>query len=424
MAPIYLWPVTLTGYAILINFLIFEKSKKQIFLKTFLFFFGFHICGLYWVSSSLFVDFETWWWALPFSLIGLPLFCALHPSLFALLTAWLPKFKWLGYCAAFAFADWVRAYTFTGFPWNFPIHGMVNNVVMFMLPMIGFYALNASIIFVAGLMTLNRKFCMIIFLLLVSIWFVPLSIMVNKSNSPPNNTVLVQANIAQKDKWDPDQVLQHLNTYILMSQAAVKKDEPHIIIWPETVLSQNLLSYPPAKIMMNGFLESLPENSLLVSGYLNHHNDKNYNSLIVKNKSFESFSKYDKHHLVPFGEYMPFGIDTITGFKGFSSGDLPKPINVGSENVFPLICYEIIFPRYMKSDNNYDYILNITNDSWFGKTAGPYQHMDQARLRAIEFQKPVLRLSGNGISGWIETNGLIRNQMALDTKKTVILNSF
>ena len=418
MAPVYLWPFTIIGYAILTNQLLKTQGVKQAAVQTFIFFLGFHVCGLYWVSQSLFVDFSTWWWALPFAFVGLPVACALFPTVFVSIASKSPLFKIYAIGVALGLADMARGVLFTGFPWNFPIHGFVNNgIMMSILPYIGFYVLNALIIFIAVLCALTTRSIMssIPFIIIViGVWCYPFNISPNDTVLPPKNTILIQANIAQKDKWNSDLMMGNFARHIEMSNAAILNNEPQTIIWPETAISQNLISYPQANEMLAQFLNALPKDSVLITGFLNSHNGDYFNSLVVFNTDGEIIARYDKHHLVPFGEYMPLGLDTITGFNGFTSGEEPSVLSIDNIRFLPLICYEIIFPKYAAQSDDSDFILNLTNDSWFGDTAGPYQHLDQARLRAIETQKSVLRLSGNGISGWIDTSGR--------TNKTSMLN--
>ncbi|PCI00895.1 MAG: apolipoprotein N-acyltransferase [Alphaproteobacteria bacterium] len=236
-------------------------------------------------------------------------------------------------------------------------------------------------------------------------------------NAYADNITLIQANIKQHEKWDPKHIKGNFDRYISMSKSAIKgKTSPQTIIWPETAISQNLLSNPRVNEKLEQFLSALPPESHLITGFLNQHNGAYYNSLIVMNTSGEIVASYDKHHLVPFGEYMPFGLDTLTGFTGFSHGTPPKQMTFGEQKFLPLMCYEVIFPPYSAQSKDSDFILNLTNDAWFGKTAGPYQHFDHARFRAAENKKPIIRLSGNGISAFIDSHGRVLSATKLNTQ--------
>ncbi len=322
-------------------------------------------------------------------------------------------------------ADIARGHLFTGFPWNLPAHTWVNiDIMMATLPFIGLWGLNSLtiILFCLPVFIQNKitRTCYII--LLIGLSF--LSFPKDGSMSLPQNISLIQANIPQHEKWDPKFIWRNFDRYIEMSNQTILNQEPQIIIWPETAISQNFLNYKQPYQEFRNFLKSLPENSILITGYLNFKVDKAYNSLVVFNRDGDMIAQYDKHHLVPFGEYMPFGLDTITGFSNFQEGGAPELIRLDKQNInfLPLICYESIFPRHSKAATQGSIIIQITNDSWFGNTAGPYQHFDHARLRAIENRRPFIRLSGNGLSGVINENGHIQSLSQLN-KKAIIQNN-
>ena len=419
MAPVYAWPLLFVGYGGLMAFLLRSTSWKQAGLHSFLFFFGYFICSLYWTSASLFVEFDVWWWALPFSFAGLPFLLALFPALTCIAAFFIKKGRFFAFLAALILADYARGTLFTGFPWNLPVHTWTHTpFMMSLLPFIGFWALNAITILT---ITLTAAFFMrqarYIYLpiTILSLALLPAITQAKNSISLPD-IVMVQTNIPQKEKWNPDLVWRNFNRYIDSSQTAVApyKDALYVM-WPETAISERLLSYPDIQRTFENFLEGLPKGSLLITGYLRYDNGGAfYNSLAIFDRAGQIVALYDKHHLVPFGEYMPLGLDTITGFNGFSAGRRPAPINLGDASILPLICYEIIFPKY-SAYSEADFILNITNDSWFGRTAGPYQHFDHARFRAAENGIPVLRISGNGISGAIASDGAVTKALPLNT---------
>lgn len=416
MAPVYAWPLLAMGYATLIYQLIRTTNWKQSALYSFVFFFGYYLASLYWVSSSLFVDFDTWWWALPFSFAGLPLALSLFPTVATTIASFAPRYKAIAFIFALILADILRSHLFTGFPWNLPAHSWVNNdIVMASLPTIGLTILNALTIILFGSLLIIPRIAsggLIIAIIATSFYHAPIA-----SPDFKYNMHLIQANIPQKEKWDPAYIDRNLTRYIDMSEESIKgKTEPQIVIWPETAISKNLLTYPEYRAKFQSFLKTLPTESLLITGYLDHANGQFFNSLIVMDTEGDILYSYDKHHLVPFGEYMPLGIDTITGFSGFTKGDIPQTIETPLVNFLPLICYEVIFPRYgQNASDNTDFILNITNDAWFGRTAGPLQHLDHARFQAASNHLPLIRLSGNGISVIITDTGKIIRSTRLNT---------
>jgi apolipoprotein N-acyltransferase len=419
MAPVYAWPLMALGYATLVYFLHNTQSWKETKTYSFLFFFGYFLTSFYWICNSLFVDFQTWWWALPFAFAGLPLLLALIPTFFLTFANFVQHYKFAAILMALVIADIVRGFIFTGFPWNYAAHTWVHHdLLMATLPVIGFYTLNALTLIIFGMLFFIPRAIAVIIIAVISVsgfWHLP-----HNKNPIDKNITLIQANIPQDEKWNPQYIERNFNRYIDMSTDALGiAGEPQTIIWPETAISRNLLSYAEYQNRLSEFLASLPEGSHLITGYLDVKGDDFFNSLIVLNRNGEILQTYDKHHLVPFGEYMPLGLDTITGFKGFQSGEPPKPITIADQSILPLICYEIIFPHYARQKNKSDLILNITNDAWFGHTAGPYQHFDHARFRAAETRTPVIRLSGNGMSGFIDEYGRVLQKTKLNTQDTL-----
>ena len=391
---------------------------KQSALYGFLFFFGYFLVSLYWTSSSLFVDIEYWWWAMPFSFAGLPILLCITPALLLGLTGLLPKFRLPTIIVVLIIIDVIRSVLLTGFPWNMPIHGFIHSdIIKTILPLIGFHPLNAFIVLFLCIPTcllyLQKKLRYIGYglysIVCLFIGFYPISQIQSSTQSIPENIVMVQANIPQNEKWSQDYLERNLSRYIEMTKDGIKNDRPHIIIWPETAISQSLLTYPNLHKQFYNFLNDLPDGSYLITGYLYRNQEGHYNSLAVLDKYGIIENIYDKHHLVPFGEYMPLGLDTITGVSNFQSGTIPSTIDIRDRNFrfLPLICYEIIFSSYAKAITDNSIILNITNDAWFGNTAGPYQHFDHAILRAIENRAMVFRLSGNGLSGIILPDGRV-----------------
>jgi apolipoprotein N-acyltransferase len=410
------------GYVFLAHSLVQTTAIKAIAFKTFLFFFAYFSTGLYWISSSLFIDLETWWWALPFSFMGLPVLLSLFPTIIVGLTGLLPQFRGVAIIIALILADIARGHMLTGFPWNMPAHIWVKtDIMMATLPYIGLYGLNTLtiILFCVPALFLNIRAKMAYVIILISLLFIPLTIQKSVPLNLPDNIIMVQANIKQQDKWDADKVEANFNKYISLSNETIlKSNEPVLILWPETAISQNLLSYPKIQDQFIRFLRALPEGSHLLTGYLNYDDSGFYNSFAIFDRSGEITSIYDKYHLVPFGEYMPFGLDTLTGFSNFQNGKPPETIPLNAEqSILPLICYEIIFPRYATAAKNSDIIINITNDAWFGDTAGPFQHFDHAIFRAIENQVPVIRLSGNGMSGIITPSGKVISRSKLNSER-------
>ena len=170
--------------------------------------------------------------------------------------------------------------------------------------------------------------------------------------------------------------------------------------------------------------KKLKENQKLIIGSTRKESQKYYNSLFVISKS--DYQKFDKKILVPFGEFIPFRksfnfMKFIAGNIDFSIGSADRYIKLYKDfSILPVICYEIIYFSRLLNKNNTNVVINLTNDSWFGNLLGPYQHFYFTKLRAAEFNKPIIRVSTNGISGFIDNNGSVRNFIQLnkiDNKK-------
>lgn len=435
MAPVYAWPLMVIGYSTLLYYLVKTTHWKTAPIYGFVFFFGYFLTSLYWISNSLFVELDRWWWALPLSFVGLPFLLSLFPTFFIGLASYAPKFKALAYILAFIVADLARSHLFTGFPWNLPVHTWAHNDLIMssnLLPNLGLYGVNSLTIIALALPYFAFMACqykkiigLFTITLYASIFFYNMPIKEIEKRNSDHIIVMIQGNIAQKDKWNPDKIWDNFDRYITMSQNAIETKKPHIIIWPETAISQRLIETHRGHKIFTSFLSRLPEGSVLITGILTYHDDNHFNSIHVYDTQGTILSSYNKHHLVPFGEYMPLGLETITGFSGFTSGEVPNHINIKhlDFSFLPLICYESIFPRYSLTTNNSRIILNLTNDAWFGKTAGPYQHFDHMIFRALETEKSAIRLSGNGISGFIHGNQRILKQSTFNKQSTLILKN-
>ena len=226
--------------------------------------------------------------------------------------------------------------------------------------------------------------------------------------------VLVQPNIKQKDKWNIKKRKDHIQKLIKLSFEKEHnfKNKYKIIIWPETSFEGfipddlNLLSSIRKKIIKN-------QNTTLVVGLLSKENRKLFNSLIFVNGAGNIDYKYDKIHLVPFGEYIPFRnkLKRIANFlspRDFSTGVTKENINLkGFGEIITLICYEILFSNEVsrRISENTNLLINITNDAWFGNTVGPHQHLALAKIRAVETGLPLVRVANTGISAFISPYG-------------------
>ena len=226
---------------------------------------------------------------------------------------------------------------------------------------------------------------------------------------------VVQPNINQAEKWQPDKMAAHFNKHLSLSVNDENSNIPSIIVWPETAVSYRLFEEPGRMSDLTTMLRTHPENSVLLTGLLrrDYQVGSYSNGLVMVERDGQVSNVYDKHHLVPFGEYIPFQewvpLTPVVQFKGFKQGEGPQTYNTpGGHTYSPLICYEIIFPgRSLAMGDIPDFIVNVTNDAWYGLSAGPHQHFTHAIYRAIETGVPIIRAANTGISAIISPYGKV-----------------
>ncbi len=412
-----------------------SKTKTETFLTGWAFGAGYFIFGLYWVSFALFVDIEAWWWVLPFSTIIAPTILALYYALIPLIV-WRYRTHEAAYAlmlvTSWSGIEWIRGHALTGFPWNLP--GYTWHYLppaMQVNAFTGIYGLTLLTLLWAIMPVLartpQRKFVsvlMVSFLIVAATGTARLILHPTKSFDKIAVRVL-QPNIPQSAKWNQNKEWRNFKHHLDLTASATTLKQPiTFVIWPETAIVSNLEHSPE---IANAIGKALPKESIAFLGSLrvtgNSGAEKFYNSITVLNKKAKVLDTYNKHHLVPFGEYIPFrnilnltpiasGIARIgdftrgTGVTNLHTNFLPKPS--------PLICYEAIFPGKVANKNDRpDWLLNVTNDAWYGKTAGPHQHFEIARVRTIEEGLPLVRSANTGISAVIDPLGRIIGMKSL-----------
>ena len=333
-------------------------------------------------------------------------------------------------------SEYFRCNIFTGFPWLMPSMVFSSNEDLIQIfSFIGSYTANLIVFILCVLPSFlynNLKYKYLIILLICSPIFTLFFASFYRSNNKENLNIknqqlitIVQPNIKQKDKWDKLKRSIHLKTLVKLSKknSSDYKNINRIIIWPETsfegVIPKDLdLVTDITKDIVNKM------NTSLIIGTLSLENENLFNSLVYINSLGNLEYKYDKIHLVPFGEYIPFisfikKIGFMRGKTNFSSGTVNKNLkilNIGE--ILPLICYEVLFAEEVRSriSNNTKLIINITNDAWFGDSSGPYQHLALAKIRAVEFGIPLVRVANTGISAFISPYGEDLLRIPLNTR--------
>ncbi len=392
---------------------------------SWVFAFGYFLFGLYWISNALLLDVASFWWALPLAAAGLPLVLAL----FQAVAGWGAQ-QWgresnlsrlLLFAVLWSAMEWVRGHIFTGFPWL--MLGQLWVDVDWARPLAalgGAYFLSFWAVLLAVLPAAPRTSYLPALLLggTLLTGAAGYAVAYTAPAPPPSRTLrveLIQPNIAQDLKLDHaarDRMLAET-----LAAASPPDPRAQVVIWPETAVPYRLEDDPELRQML---ARTLAPGALLLTGVVRKDADDNYyNSLVALDSHGTLQGHYDKAHLVPFGEYIPFRqflpFDPIAGGKEFSAGPGPRTLRVGALPPFsPLICYEAIFPGAVTDRNDPpDWLLTITNDGWYGLSHGPYQHLAQARLRAVEEGIPLVRVANTGISAVISERGDVLSNIPL-----------
>ena len=467
-APIRAWPVLFVSFGLLVWLLDgcyaghveLRDRFKCAALTGFWFGFGYFLTGLYWTAEAFMVEPWRHGWLIPFDLTFLPGGMALFYAAAAALAIalWRPgAARLFALGIAFGVAEFARGHVLTGLPWNLVAYGLAATLPMMQAASIfGVYGLSllAVLLFAgpfaiwapqgSGLagtkVTALVAFALSLTLALGAAWGNARLV----GAAPANIGVklrIVQANVDQANKWRPENSAEIFNTYLDLSKSGGARglDGISLVIWPETAVPFLLADSPDALAAIS---DMLPEGANLLVGSARLVDSRDaegrltstriYNSLLVVDHKGEVIGGYDKVHLVPFGEYLPFqdfmeslGFLQLTGIRGgFSAGTGSRLLSIpGAPPARPLICYEIIFPdEVTDSHERPGWFLNVTNDAWFGGSAGPYQHFHQAELRAVEQGLPVVRAANTGISAIIDPYG--RVLAALGLKREGVVDGF
>lgn len=420
--------------------------------------FGYFLPGLFWIGEAFLVEADKFGWLLPFAVTlmpaGLALFWAAAAAVAAFL--WRKGFaRILVLALALGLFEWLRGHVLTGFPWNVIGYALTWPLVMMQSAgLLGIYGLTllAVPMFAAPLVLAAeapRGSIARGALVGASIALVPLALLLVygalRLALAPEGTVegvrlrIVQPSVPQREKWRPDKQAAIFQDHLDLSarDASGRRDDlagvTHVI-WPEAAMPFLPLEHPEA---LAAIADLLPDGAILLTGALRREGQgtsdvaagprRAFNSLMVFDGAGALDAVYDKTHLVPFGEYLPWqatleaiGLEQLTRMRGgFSEGVEPRPIldAPGLPPVGGLICYEAIFPGVgVASAARPGVLINVTNDGWFGNTTGPRQHFHQARVRAVEEGVPLIRAANNGISAVIGASGEIKAFLGINEK--------
>ena len=463
MPPFGLWPLmflTFPGLVLLLDGAAGAPTLRARALTAAIagwcFGFGYLVPGLYWIGGAFLVQADRFAILLPFAITLLPAYLALYFGFATGLAsmAWKPQpargaERVLALALALAASEWLRGHWFTGFPWNAIGYGLtIDNALAQSASLVGVTGLTfwAVLIFSAPVLLLGdaewkRRWPLplIALAVLVAGWVsgnARLS-QTEASNPNPVQLRLVQPNTPETEKFEAASQRRIFDRILDLSQrdSSGRKDglaAIKVLIWPEEPLNFLLLQSPEALAEIRGILNG---HATLLTGTVRLELEPSsgtdtarkryFNSLVAIDANGTPGAIFDKTHLVPFGEYLPYeswlgllGLENLTRTAGgLAEGHNPRQLApAGLPVLSPLICYEAIFPgEAVGPGDRPAWLLNITNDAWFGEQTGPYQHFHQARIRAIEEGLPLVRAAITGISAIVDAHGRVRQSLPLMT---------
>jgi apolipoprotein N-acyltransferase len=423
MPPLHCWiilPVAFSGFLILLEN---TKTTKSAFWLGWIFGFGYFLGGLYWLGNG--PRTLGMWFAVPFAAVGLPLCLSFFPAFVSFITfqsVKTPLARVFVFAALWSIFEWLRGHILTGFPWNL-LGYTWDTPLLQVTSLVGIYGLTAFTVLAACIFASRHKGWIASVLVSMGLLWIWGDYRITQAdhNSPPSsagvNLRIVQASIPQQTKWLAEHFQENLERYVALSHLPAEKPLA-AVIWPEASVTALVEESPP---LLKALAEAAPPEGLVLFGAPREAEGELRTSMMVLDNQGNQVGVYDKSHLVPFGEYMPFR--SIISFKKLTYGDRDYTPGSGVQtislpglpSVSPLICYEAIFPReVVDGKNRPQWMLNLTNDAWYGQTPGPYQHLHIVRVRAIEEGIPLVRSANNGISAVIDSLGRILYRLELN----------
>lgn len=434
--PLGLWPITLialTGIAWLIAN---APSPGNALWRGWLAGAGHFAAALFWIVEPFLIDAPRHGWMAPFALVlmafGLGLFWALAGGAAHWLGGRTAGLRALALAPALGAAELARGHLFTGFPWAMPGHVWIDTPVAQIAALVGASGLTFLTLLIAALPLMtgpghSRRVAGAVVAagLIASGWWWGTQRLDSPLPTPEDEISLrlVQPNAPQHLKWDAEWARVFLNRQLDQTAAltvASGAPRPDLVIWSETAIPWLLDDAEPVIEMIAEAADGVP----VALGVQRREEGRFFNSLALIGRDGRVGPIYDKHHLVPFGEYVPFA-EALAGTRlggiaarqlaGYSPGPGPALMDLGAAGVaLPLICYEAVFPHLLRATARPDWLLQVTNDAWFGRIAGPYQHLAQARFRAVEMGLPLVRAANTGVSAVIDARGRILGRIGLN----------
>jgi apolipoprotein N-acyltransferase len=453
MAPFNAWPLLFLTFPVMVWLIDGAAAGRwhgipAAAMSGWWFGLGYFVPGLYWIGYAFLVDAPTFAWLMPFAVLGLPAYLALFTAFgFA-----LARLIWtrdtsrvIALAASLTLSEWLRGHVLTGFPWNAFGYALTEPLALAQTAsLIGLWGLTflAVAIFASPAVLIDGSsygrrpwiaLAMALSLLVAMGIFGDVRLYLQPTTTVANVKLrIMQPNLQQDDRFNYSAKPAVMQKYLTLSDRAAGPQstgvrDASILIWPESAFPFFLTREADA---MAEIADLLPKGTVLITGSVRAPDlppgtriTRAYNSIYVIDHDGSVLAVYDKLHLVPFGEYLPFqdwmekvGFVQLTKVQGgFIAGTRRRTLAVpNAPRALPLICYEAVFPGNIAArDDRPGWIVNLTNDGWFGISTGPYQHLQQARLRGIEEGLPVVRAANTGISAVIDPLGRIVAQLGL-----------
>ena len=443
LPPYNYFVINFFTFSLFFIFLFIERKKnvsnKSFFKYGWFFGFGYFLSSLYWIAISLTFD-KNFQFLIPIAIILLPTFLALFYGLITYLFSIL-YFKnvvsaFFVFSVLFATVEFIRGSILTGFPWNLIAFSFSENIYFIqILSLIGTYSFNLiciSFFSVPALFILRKtrkEIVVCICFILISVAFL---IFGNLKNNHFNSLTNVKNDFkirAVSSKISLDRFYSKQDEFNIISElillSSSEKKHPTIFLWPEGIIPDSYIK--DINFYEKLFLDNFGKDDLIIMGLSSVEKKDNkilfFNSMAVFNNKLDLIQSYNKVNLVPFGEFIPFesilsliGLKTITNeHQSFSRGSERIPLDIKSDKIklrlLPLICYEIIYSGKLSKNKDFDYIINISEDGWFGNSVGPKQHFSHSIFRSIETGKYIIRSANNGISAIINPIGIIEQKV-------------
>jgi apolipoprotein N-acyltransferase len=434
LPPLTLVPLLLIAIPGLLALIGSTKGMAGAARRGFVFGLAHHLVGLYWVTNAILVQAAEFWWAVP---LAVPLLAAFL-SLFIAVPCALARLAPAGWRRAsvlaglWVFGDIARQFALTGFPWNpigsvweFPgtaglafmqpaawvgVHGLtLGTLILAATPMLGWRGrIGNAVLFTAwgvfGVLRLHQPI----------------------AAAPNLDAVLVQGNVSEiehRDHWrDRNWVNQVFDKHLTLTRQGAEQagKTPFVVVWPETASPFWLEQDQGARMAIAE--SAAPAVADIIGTPREDPAHGPHNSLVVLGPDAAVLDTYDKHHLVPYGEYFPSYLPIRLGEQGWAPGPGLKTLHIpGLPAIGPSICYEAIFPAQLVLESDRPSLLvNITNDSWFGNSAGPRQHLAAARMRCVEEGLPMVRAANTGISAVIDAHGRVVARLGLNQRGVLV----